>query len=110
MQVDLALSILNVEDVESTTPQLNPLDLASLTYGSHVLVVSHFCEPLRDEVALLQITSLSQAFKFPSKHPLVEVEGEAFETALGAVSPWASLTRSSLELMSHLYRMLVMSA
>ncbi len=64
VEVDLALSILDEEDVESTTPQLNPLDLASLTYGSHVLVVSHFCEPLRGEVALLQITSLLAQMDF----------------------------------------------
>ena len=87
--------------MERPTPQSNALDLASSTYFSQVRVVSHSREPLRVEVAFWQMNSLSQTARFPPKHPFPAVEG-----AEGDVTPSASLIRSSLELMSHLYRIL----
>ena len=88
LQKALALSafdgvevVLEVDDcvvdwlLTSETPQLKPRLLASLTYDSHVRVVSHSREPLRVEVAFWQIKSSSHTATFPPKHPFAAVDG-----------------------------------
>ena len=83
VQVDLALSILDddevelEEDVDKLTSHFNPLDLASLTYGSQVRVISHSREPLRTEVAFWQMKSLSQTVRLLLEQSFVVVEGAA---------------------------------
>ena len=72
--------VLEVDDcvvgwlLASETPQLKPRRLASLTYDSHVRVVSHSREPLRDEVAFWQMKSSSHTATFPPKHPFTAVD------------------------------------